>query len=404
MRRERRVRRIGIEVVAEPRDAAEDRWRQVAHAPAVEAVEREPREHVLAITHDDPVPGDGDLVQHRRAFRDQRRPVGELGVRVRGRHELPVGRVAVGAEIDPVLAEDRVGLELVARVDRPRLGGRADGADANRVRPEIPRLEDGDGRVLGLVDFAILLCVLHCDQQLVGRAIGAQPVSVAFVRLLTRVRLGGARGHERVRLVARPAERADPVDRRADLCAARRVDDAEILDLRAARVDAYRRARRLAIRHDAPDLRLAGGIDRDRVDQKHLAPVDPGIELRLRLALLRALKEFTPVLEERRIGAVAVVVARDLVAHPGERRRVAVEVGERRRVLRATPRFDGGVPAVLEPAVAVGQRDPVQGLDDGSRGRGRRKERAVRAVRAANAQAHERREKRSGRRARAGSD
>ena len=132
---------------------------------------------------------DGNLVEHRRALRDQRRPIGEFGIGVARRHQLPVRRVAIGAEVHAVLAEDRVGLELVACVDRPRLGGRGDRPDPDRVRPEIAGLEHRDRRVLGLVDLAPVLRVVHLDQQLVGRPVRAELVPIAAMRLLARVRL-----------------------------------------------------------------------------------------------------------------------------------------------------------------------------------------------------------------------
>src|SRR5207249_1782374 len=88
-----------------------------------------------------------------------------------------------------------------------------------------------------------------------------------------------------------------------------RLDDMEILDLGAFRVDADSQLRRVAVRHHFAELRLAGGIERNRIEQQDLVPFDSSEQLRLRLAFLRALKKFAAVLEKRRVGLVAIEIA-----------------------------------------------------------------------------------------------
>ena len=259
MRGERGVGRVGAEIVVQVDDAAEHGRLELALTRPVEPVQHEPRHDIGVFADDNGGARDGDIVHHRRALGDQRRPVGVLGIRIARRHQFPVRRVAVGAEVDAVAAEDRVGVEFVARVDRPRRGGRVDGTDLDRVRPEIAGFEHGDRSVFGLVDVAPVLRVVHRDQEFVGRALRAELVPIAAMRLLFRVALGGPRRDERERFVARPVELADAGQDRADLGGRGRVDDAEVLDLGTARVDADRRARRLAIRDDAPIFVLPEG-------------------------------------------------------------------------------------------------------------------------------------------------
>ena len=66
------------------------------------------------------------------------------------------------------------------------------------------------------VDLAIVLRVLHGDQELIVLALTAQPMAITAMRLLLCVGLRGARHNERVALVARPPERVDAGQHRSD--------------------------------------------------------------------------------------------------------------------------------------------------------------------------------------------
>src|SRR5438093_10933135 len=140
------------------------------------------------------------------------------------------------------------------------------------------------------------------------------------MRLLFGGGLRGARRNERETLVARPAERAQAGDRRANPRAGARIDDLEVLDLRTLCVDADGELRRIAVRHGVAELGLARRIERDRIEQQNLAAVDTRVQPCLRLSLLRALEEFAPVLEKRRVGLIAIEVARELVLETRDRR------------------------------------------------------------------------------------
>src|SRR5439155_13711088 len=99
------------------------------------------------------------------------------------------------------------------------------------------------------------------------------------------------------------------------------------------------------------------------------------VQPRLRITLLRALEEFATVLEKRCVGLVAIEVARELVLETDDRRRRAVEIGERGRVLRTRPSLNRRVLADFEPAIAIGQRDAELRVDDRPRRCLRREER-----------------------------
>jgi hypothetical protein len=285
--------------------------------------------------------------------------------------------VIVGADIDPVAAKRRVGAKLAARIDRARLVRRTRLADADRVRPEVAGLEHGHVGVLGLVDRAVVLRVGHRQEQLVVVAIAAEPMPKAAHRQLLRIRLRGARRDERIALVARPCERIEAGDHRSDLFTRRAVENAEILALGALRVHTHGDARRLAVRNHGADARLARRIEHDGIEQQHVAAVDARVERRLRPAARRALEEFAAVLEERRLGPIAVEIAPEFLLHTGNRRRMGIEEAQRRRVLVARPRRDRRILAVLEPPIPVGQRGAVQDIDDGAHRRFRRKERRI---------------------------
>ena len=125
----------------------------------------------------------------------------------------------------------------------------------------------------------------------------------------------------------------------------------------------------------APIFVLPDGSSATGSNSSDFATVDPRVQLRLRLAAPRPLEEFARVLEQRRIGLVAIEIARELVLHARHRRRVGVEELHGRRMLRARPGRRLGILAVLEPAVAIGQRRAVQHVDHRSRGRIGREER-----------------------------
>ena len=85
-----------------------------------------------------------------------------------------------------------------------------------------------------------------------------------------------------------------------------RVDDPEVLDLRAARIDADGELGRRRDWERRAQTRLAGRIERHRVEEQHFVAVESRVELRLRLALAGPLEELAAVLEERRVRAVAI--------------------------------------------------------------------------------------------------
>ena len=178
-------------------------------------------------------------------------------------------------------------------------------------------------------------------------------------------------------LVARPRDAPDADDRCPLLRPRARIEDAELEDLRPLEVGAHRHQRSVRAGRHRADARLAGGVERDRVEQQQVAAVDLGVELRLRLALERAQDEHAAVAELRRRAAVAVDDPRELVAQPRDRRRATVEERARGVVLRLRPLDDRRILAALQPAEFVGERDAVQRLDDGLRRRRRRRERAL---------------------------
>jgi hypothetical protein len=146
-------------------------------------VHEDARAHVLLVHDQDPLRRDLDVLEYRVAFRHQRRPLRELGIRVARDHQFPVGRALVCANVNAVTSELRLRFVLVAGPDRSRIGIRADRPDAYRVGPERARLEHGDVRVVGFGDAAHLLRVFQRDEENVGRGIGAEPMPVAALRL-----------------------------------------------------------------------------------------------------------------------------------------------------------------------------------------------------------------------------
>src|SRR5689334_12226722 len=71
------------------------------------------------------------------------------------------------------------------------------------------------------------------------------------------------------------------------------------------------------------------------------------------------------MLEERRIGLVAIEVASELVLHPRNPRRIAIEKLHGRRMLRTRPCRNLRLLAVLEPSISIRQRHAVDDIDDG---------------------------------------
>src|SRR5207245_7397969 len=106
-----------------------------------------------------------------------------------------------------------------------------------------------------------------------------------------------------------------------------------------------------------------------------LAPVEPRVHLGLLFALARAIEEFAALLEKRRLSYIAVEVGGELVVQPGNRRCVSVEPGECDFMLAFGPRLHFRALPVLEPAVAIGELDAVDDVDNGPRRRRRRIER-----------------------------
>jgi hypothetical protein len=164
-----------------------------------------------------------------------------------------------------------------------------------------------------------------------------------------------------------PAEAVEARDHGPVLRAGRAVEDPEVLPLGALRVHADREARRVAIGYDGADPRFTGRVERHRIEDQHVAAVDLRIQLGLRLAAVRSLEELAAVLEQRRVGAVAVEIAGELLLHAGNGLRVAVEKAHGLGVLRPCPGLDLRVLAVLEPAIAIRQRRAVQHVDDRAR-------------------------------------
>ena len=202
-------------------------------------------------------------------------------------------------------------------------------------------------------------------------------MAVTTMRLLLRIGFRCAWRKERVALVPRPRKRTEAREHGADSRPCARVDDVKVLDFGTLRVDTDSKLRRIPIRHDLAELGLARWIERDRIEQQDFPAVESRVKPRLRLAFLRPLEEFAPMLEKRRIGLVAIEIARELILKSGDRRRRAVEIRDCRRVLRARPRLDRWILAVLEPAVPIGQRNAEEPIDDRLGGCFGRKERGL---------------------------
>src|SRR5205807_2250703 len=81
-------------------------------------------------------------------------------------------------------------------------------------------------------------------------------------------RLLGARRHEGVTLVTRPVESFDSGQQGTDLRAGSGIDDAVVSDLGAAAVGRDGGTACIAVQDECADAGLAGGIERDRIEQQ----------------------------------------------------------------------------------------------------------------------------------------
>ena len=172
-------------------------------------------------------------------------------------------------------------------------------------------------------------------------------MAIAAMRLLLRIGFRRARRNERVALVPRPRKRTESREHRPYARAVTGIDHVKILDFGTPRIEADGKLRRIPVRDDLAQLGLARRIERERIEQQNFPAVESRVKPRLRLAFLRPLEEFAPMLEKRRIGLVAIEIACQLILEARNRRRGPVEIRDRRRVLRARPRLDRRILAVL---------------------------------------------------------